>query len=67
MTELVIPEPKRRQDYTHFVHPAALVGRNGDTTAVCGYRVNEHRGEIEHLAPTCPWCKAWLHERNHAS
>ena len=62
-----IPRPPRRADLTHYTRGDEPVSRNGTTTAVCGWRVNEHAGEIEHLAPTCPWCKAWLHERNHAS
>ena len=60
-----IVDPSRRQDYTHYTLAEEPVSRNGDTTAVCGYRVNEHRGEVDDQAPTCPWCKAWLHERNH--
>ena len=62
----VIPEPRRREDCTHYTQAEEPVTRYGWTTAVCGFRVNEFFGtDIDLQAPTCPWCKAWLDERNH--
>ena len=60
-----IVDPPRRQDVTHYTRADEPVSRNGTTTAVCGARVNEHFGEVDLQAPTCPWCQAWLNERNH--
>jgi hypothetical protein len=49
---------------THYTRGDEPVSRAGWTTAVCGERVNEHWGDVDHEAPTCYKCRAWLTERN---
>jgi len=51
---------------THYTLADALVSRTGMTMAVCGVRVNEHWGETDNQAPTCPKCQQWLEDRNQA-
>jgi len=49
---------------THWAHPEEPVSRYGQTTAICGARVNVHWGDVDDQAPTCARCQAWLAERN---
>jgi len=49
---------------THYTRGDEPVSRAGWTTAVCGERVNEHWGDTDNQAPTCPKCRLWLTERN---
>ena len=56
--------PRSTDDATHWVHPEESVSRYGQTTAICGARVNVHWGDVDDQAPTCAKCQAWLAERN---